>query len=90
MQYVQSLPGWDVICIARNILYAQVAKLWMSYHSTDAGTSHVSLSLPHVLGIDARPGVAPEHALVISAGKRVIDRYSHQPVPTVCVHTRGI
>jgi len=52
----------------------QVAKLWMSYHSTDAGTSHVSLSLPHVLGIDARPGVAPEHALVISAGERVFAR----------------
>ena len=51
-------------------MYVQVAKLWMSYHSTDAGTSHVSLSLPHVLGIDARPGVAPEHALVISAGER--------------------
>ena len=50
-------------------MLAQVANLWMSYHSTDMGTSHVSLSLPNVLGIDARPGVAREHALVISAGE---------------------
>lgn len=40
----------------------------MSFHSTADGASSVSLSLPHVLGIDARPWVLEEHALVISAG----------------------
>ncbi len=40
----------------------------MSYHALDGGRSSVQLSLPHVLGIDARPGVLPEHSLVISAG----------------------
>lgn len=40
----------------------------MSYHALDGGRSSVQLSLPHVLGVDARPGVLPEHSLVISAG----------------------
>lgn len=46
----------------------QVFDLWVSYHNTDDGASSVSLSLPHVVGIDARPWVLEEHSLVISAG----------------------
>ena len=46
----------------------QVSDLWVSYHALDGGRSSVQLSLPHVLGVDARPGVLPEHSLVISAG----------------------
>ncbi len=46
----------------------QVSDLWVSYHGLDGGRSSVQLSLPHVVGIDARPGVLPEHSLVISAG----------------------
>jgi hypothetical protein len=40
----------------------------VSYHNTEGGVSSVSLSLPHVVGIDARPWVLEEHSLVISAG----------------------
>ena len=47
---------------------AQVSDLWVSYHNTEDGVSSVSLSLPHVVGIDARPWVLEEHSLVISAG----------------------
>jgi hypothetical protein len=46
----------------------QVFDLWVSYHNTEDGASSVSLSLPHVVGIDARPWVLEEHSLVISAG----------------------
>jgi hypothetical protein len=47
---------------------AQVFDLWVSYQNTEDGVSSVSLSLPHVVGIDARPWVLEEHSLVISAG----------------------
>lgn len=49
-------------------MVAQVSDLWVSYHNTEDGVSSVSLSLPHVVGIDARPWVLEEHSLVISAG----------------------
>jgi len=49
-------------------VHLQVFDLWVSYHNTADGAASVSLSLPHVLGIDARPWVLEEHSLVISAG----------------------
>lgn len=55
--------SWGGIC-----MLMQVSDLWVSYQALDGGRSSVQLSLPHVLGVDARPGVLPEHSLVISAG----------------------
>lgn len=49
--------------------FLQVTNLWVSYFALENGCSGVRLSLPHVIGSDARPGVLPEHTLVISAGK---------------------
>lgn len=59
--------GSTGVCDQLAIL-AQVFDLWVSYHNTEDGASSVSLSLPHVVGIDARPWVLEEHSLVISAG----------------------
>lgn len=56
--------------------HAQVFDLWVSYHNTADGAASVSLSLPHVLGIDARPWVLEEHSLVISAGAEVVAQVS--------------
>jgi hypothetical protein len=46
----------------------QVSELWVSYHNTSAGAMFVTLSLPHVLGMDTRPWILAEHALVVSTG----------------------
>lgn len=54
----------------------QVSDLWVSYHALAGGRSSVQLSLPHVLGTDARPGVLPEHSLVISAGASALPHMS--------------
>ena len=53
--------------MAERFVRVQVSDLQASYHSTYAGNMHVALSLPHVLGLDARPTSSAEHALVISS-----------------------
>lgn len=66
----------------------QVSDLWVSYHALEGGRSSVQLSLPHVLGIDARPGVLPEHSLVISAGASAFPHISTINVNHLTMVTR--
>ena len=38
-----------------------VGKLWVAFRSMDSGAMALSLSLPHVEGLDLRPGLPEEH-----------------------------